>query len=162
MATEAKQSFPTFECVISDTQEDMDSEVEYFFLKKNHVGVHLAKLKLKDKDWSANYDKMLQYLSDLDNSIVYLKDPPSHQFLIDLCMGEELEGDAILMLKNTQSEVVMDLVDTAMTAREMIFWYVRNAKVNKFARGFTADRFKGLPFLRLALVYRAVGLAESK
>ncbi len=162
MASSAEQKFPTFECIISETQEDMDSEVENFFLKKSQVGLELARLKLKDPEWSENYDKMMLYLQDLSDALVEFKEAPSHQFLIDLCMGEELEGDILTTARATKDERVLDLFDTALQVREVIFWYVRNSKVSRFSKSFNPSRYQGLPFLRLALIYRGVNLSGQK
>lgn len=162
MANNSEMKFPTFECIISDTQEDMDSEVENFFLKKNEVGIALARLKKKDSKWSENYDRMMNYLQELSDSIVELKEAPSHQFLVDLCMGDELEyEDTIGMLRKTENEVVYDLTEVGIRVREMIYWYVRNAKDSKFSKAFNPERYQGLPFLRLSLVYRGISLDKS-
>ncbi|EQD64229.1 hypothetical protein B1B_06649, partial [mine drainage metagenome] len=77
-----KQKFPTFECLISNTVEEYDSEVENFFLVKNYLSTELAELRQLDPEWEENYVKIIRYLSALGESLVYLKDPPSHDFLI--------------------------------------------------------------------------------
>lgn len=159
MATTSEQKFPTFECLISDTQEEMDSEVELFFLNKSLLAAQLSKLKQKDPEWSENYEKIIEYLGQLSDAVVYMKDPPPHKFLVDLCMGEELEGDTITLLQSTGNPLVYELVEAAIKAREVIFWYVRNSKLSKFSNGFNPQRYQGLPFLRLSLIYRAVNLA---
>lgn len=162
MANNAELKFPTFDCIISNTEEDMDSEVENFFLKKNEVGVMLARLKKKDSAWKENYDRMMDYLQLLSDSIVEVKDAPSHQFLVDLCMGDELEYEnTVGMLRKSGNEVVYDLTEASIRVREMIYWYVRNAKDSKFSAAFNPKRFQGLPFLRLAIVYRSVSLNNS-
>ncbi len=163
MGSEEGSRFPTFECIISNTQEDMDSEVENFFLKKNEVAVLLARLKKSDSGWAENYDRMMNYLQDISDSIVEFGNPASHQFLVELCMGEELEyGDTVGMLRKSGNSIVYDLAEAGIRVREMIYWYVRNSKNSKFSRSFTPDRFQGLPFLRLALVYRGVSLVNSE
>ena len=159
MESKGKLEFPTFECVISNTVEDYDSEVEYFFLQKNYLAAEIARLKQKDAEWSENYVRILEYLGDLSDALVEFKDAPSHQFLIDLSMGEEIEDDAIKRLIRTRNGVVPDLVSASYRAREVMYWYVRNSKVPKFSKSFTPERFQGLPFLRLALVYRSVHLS---
>ena len=159
MTTEGELKFPTFECLISGTVEEMDSEVEQFFIEKNILAVNIARLKHKDREWSNNYDKVLQFLGDLSNSLVYTKDPPSHQFLIDLCMGEEVEADVVSVVKNATNEAVFDLMESSQLVSKIIFWYVRNSKQKRFSKSYNVERFQGLPFLRLALVYRAIKLS---
>lgn len=159
MTTESEMKFPTFECVISGTIEEMDSEVEQFFIEKNLLVVNLARLKHKDKEWAINYDKMLQFLGELSDSLVYKKDSPSHQFLIDLCMGEEVEADTTSIVKNATNDAVFDLMESAHIVNKIIFWYVRNSKQKKFSESFNVVRYQGIPFLRLALIYRAVKLS---
>lgn len=159
MNTESDLKFPTFECVISKTIEDMDSEIESYFIEKNLLSVVLGRLKKKDREWEANYDKMLLYLKELSDALVYQKDPPSHQFLEDLCLGEEVEADTTSLIRNVKNEAVFDLVESGQIVSKLIFWYVRNSKQKKFAHSFNPLRFQGLPFLRLALVYRAVKLS---
>lgn len=158
MVSEENMKFPQFECVISDTMEDYDSEVEMFFLLKNRIASELARLRFSDKPWSGNYEKMIQYLHDLTDSIIEFSEPPSHQFLIDLSMGDEIEDDTLLRLKNTSNPVVADLAATSIGVRELMFWYVRNGKDSKFSRSFSPHRFQGLPFLRLVLSYRSIAL----
>lgn len=158
MVSEKDLKFPQFECVISNTMEDYDSEVEMFFLIKNYVSSELSKLRFADKEWTENYNKILQYLHDLTDSIIEYTDPPSHQFLIDLSMGEEIEDDTLMRLKSTTNPVVADLETASLKVREMMYWYVRNGKEEKFAKSFTPLRFQGLPFLRLVLTYRSIQL----
>ena len=96
--------FPTFECVLSGTIEDLDSVVERFFWQKNHLAVALARLRIKDTAWSENYEKMMRYLSDLSNSLVNSTDPPSLEFLVDLSLGEEVENDTVERLLSSSFE----------------------------------------------------------
>lgn len=162
MAMKQEPKFPTFECVISNSIEDYDSEVEYFFLHKNFLLAQLAKLRSQDGEWSENYQKMMKYLGDLSDALVEFKDAPSHQFLVDLSMGEEVEDDTTERLLKSGKSVVADLTTASYKAREVMYWYVRNGKDPKFAKSFNPDRFQGLPFLRLALVYRSIHLANKE
>lgn len=162
MASEDELKFPQFECVISDTMEDYDSEVEMFFLLKNSIASDLAKLRFSDKSWSQNYEKMIQYLHELTESIIEFNEPPSHQFLIELSLGEEIEDDTLMRLKQTSNPVVADLVNASLRIRELMYWYVRNGKESKFSKSFNPKRFQGLPFLRLVLSYRSINLNNSK
>lgn len=154
--------FPTFECVLSGTIEDLDSVVERFFWQKNHLAVALARLRIKDTAWSENYEKMMRYLSDLSNSLVNSTDPPSLEFLVDLSLGEEVENDTVERLLSTREERTIDLTDAAIMVSELMYWYVRLSKNEKFRNGFPYGKFQGLPFLRLALVYRAIALSKMK
>ncbi|MDS0256609.1 hypothetical protein ApAK_02770 [Thermoplasmatales archaeon AK] len=150
MAKEQELKFPTFECVISNTVEDYDSEVEYFFLIRNYLAADLFELSLLDKAWASNYRKMLDYLEELVNSIVDLKSPPSH-----------LEDYITERLKRSKDPLVAKLIRASTRVREMMYWYVRNGKNAKFASGFNPERFQGLPFLRLVLTYRSIALSKN-
>lgn len=161
MDTDPKAKFPTFECVISNTMEDYDSEVENFFLYKNYLAAQLSKLRVMDEEWADNYEKMMKYMHDLAESIVNRSDAPSHDFLIDLSMGDELEDDTILRLIDSRSVAVAEITSASLRVREIMYWYVRNSKDRKFSSSFTPERFQGLPFLRLALVYRSVNLSKK-
>lgn len=162
MAPKQELKFPTFECIISNSVEDYDSEVEYFFIHRNHLSAQLAKISLDDREWTDNYRKMIKYLAELADSVVNSTDAPSHQFLVDLSLGEELEEDLVDILLRSKTALVSDLVISANTAREMMYWYVRNGKDQKFSRGFNPERFQGLPFLRLALLYRSIKLSKNQ
>ncbi len=162
MSKQNDLKFPQFECIISDTMEDYDSEVEMFFLLRNMLSSELSKLRFSDKEWKVNYENMIQYLHDLTDSFMDLTEPPSYQFLIDLSMGDELEDDTLVRLKNAPSPTVADLVRASTMTREMMFWYVRNGKNNKFSRSFNPQRFQGLPFLKLVLSYRSINLSKRK
>jgi hypothetical protein len=162
MPNKEELKFPTFECVISNTVEDYDSDVEYFFLIRNYLAADLSVLSMEDKAWAANYIRMMDYLEELADSIVEMKSSPSHEFLVDLAMGEELEDNTIERLKRSGNPTVAKLVTASTRVREMMFWYVRNGKNMKFAKGFNPDRFQGLPFLRLVLTYRSVSLSKNK
>lgn len=159
MTTEKSNGFPQFECIISHTMEDLDSEVEQFFMLKNELASDLAKLRFHDKDWAQNYQQMLHYLHELVDSIIEFTNPPSHKFLIDLSLGEELENDTVLRLMNAENPLVADVTAASLKVNKLTFWYVRNGKNSKFSTAFTPERFQGLPFLRLALVYRSINLA---
>ncbi len=162
MVSEKDLKFPRFDCVISNTMEDYDSEVEMFFLLKSEIAADIAKLRFSDSSWAENYEKMIQYIYDLTKSIVEFTEPPSHQFLIELSLGDEIEDDTVLRLKATSNPVVADLVSISLKVRELMFWYVRNGKNPKFSRSFTPARFQGLPFLRLSLTYRSINLNGKK
>ena len=162
MANEQELKFPTFECVISNTVEDYDSDVEYFFLIRNYLAADIFRFSISDKSWASNYARMLDYLEELANSIVELKQPPSHEFLVELAMGEELEDNTIDRLKRSKDPMVANLVTASTRVREMMFWYVRNGKNPKFAKAFNPERFQGLPFLRLVLTYRSISLSVNK
>lgn len=162
MVAENNLKFPQFDCVISNTMEDYDAEVEMFFLTKNIVASQISRLRFTDKEWASNYEEMIQYIHDLTVSLVEFKDTPSHQFLIELSLGDELEDDTIQRLKASTSPVVADLVEVSTRVREMMYWYVRNGKNEKFSKSFTPEKFQGLPFLRLVLTYRSIRLNNSK
>ncbi|MEM3676479.1 MAG: hypothetical protein QXV22_05420, partial [Thermoplasmataceae archaeon] len=103
----------------------------------------------------------LDYLDQLADSIVSMKPAPSHEFLMNLAMGEEVEDDTIERLKRSRNPVVADLVRSSTRARELMFWYVRNGKNSKFSKAFNPERFQGLPFLRLVLAYRSIALSKK-
>lgn len=159
MEEKAQLKFPTFDCVISNTVEEYDSEMERFFLTRGKLAVTLARLRIKDSQWSENYEKMMAYLSGLVESLIELKDAPSNEFLIELSLGEELEDDTTQRLLRTKNPLVADTTEAALLVRDMMFWFVRNGKDQKLKNSFTPERFQGLPFLRLALVYRSVTLS---
>ncbi len=161
MEEKTQSKFPTFECVISNSIEDYDSEMERFFLARGKLSVELARLRINDSQWAENYEKMMIYLSGLVDSLIELKEAPSHEFLIDLSLGEELEDDTTQRLLRTRDPLVADTAGAALTVRDMMFWFVRNGKDQKLAKSFTPERFQGLPFLRLALVYRSVSLSKK-
>ncbi len=154
------QKFPTFECIISHTMEDYDSDVEYFFILKNRLASEIALLRVGDNDWAVNYDRILVYLKALAESIVNVSDPPDHQFLVKLSLNEELEDDVIDRLLRSESITTAQLVAASQTVREIMFWYIRTSKNSKFSISFNPERFQGLPYLRLALVYRSVNLSN--
>ena len=153
--------FPTFECMISNTVEQYDSDVEMYFIKNQELSVDLAELRFSDPEFRGNYEKMMQYLKELSHSIVYKSDPPSHQFLIDLCMGPEDEGDRLKLLMDSKGQLIPELIRASVIVREMMFWFVKMSKIPSFANGFTVDRFQGFSFLRLSLVYRALAINEK-
>jgi hypothetical protein len=157
---EKMKAFPTFECAISNTNEDYDSDVEDFFLNATMLSAELNALRFSDKSWKANYEEMIRYVSSLSESIVHKKSPPSHDFLIKLSMGDETEDRVAERLLRTTNPVVGDIVKASVTVRQMMSWYVRLSKVPRFAEGFSIDRFGGLSFLRLALTYRSVALSR--
>jgi hypothetical protein len=158
---ENELKFPTFDCMISDTVEQYDSDVEMYFIKNQDLSTRLAELRFSDPGFKQNYEKMLQYLKDLSHSIVYKTDPPKHQFLIDLCMGPEDEGDTLKLLMESEKPLVPQLIRASLIVREMMFWFVRMSRIPSFSKGFTVDRFQGFSFLRLALVYRALKINEN-
>lgn len=161
MATEKTSAFPQFECIISHTMEDLDSEVEQFFILRNELATDIAKLRSHDREWAPNYQKILQYIYDLAESVMQLTNPPSHKFLIELSLGDEIEDDTVQRLINTDNPVVAEVTAAAARVNRLAYWYVRNGKNSKFSGAFTPERFQGIPFLRLALVYRSINLAKN-
>ncbi len=159
MKEKSSLKFPTFDCVISNTVEEYDAEMERFFITRAKLAVSLARLRINDSTWAENYEKMMGYLSGLVKSMIELKEPPSHDFLIGLSLGDELEDDMTERLLRTRNPLVADTTEAALLVRDLMFWFVRNSKDGKLSRSFTPERFQGLPFLRLALVYRSVNLS---
>ncbi len=161
MAEKNPAKFPTFDCVISNTVEDYDSEMERFFLTRGNLSIALARLRNDDGQWAKHYEKMMSYLSGLVDSLIEQKDAPSHEFLIELSLGEELEDDTTQRLLRSNNPLVADTTEAALLVRDLMFWFVRNGKEQKLSKSFTPERFQGLPFLRLALVYRSVSLSKN-
>jgi len=157
---DSEKQFPTFDCMISNTQEPYDSEVENYFINAQYLATELNNLRLLDREWSANYVKMIKFLSDLSDSIIYKKSPPNHDFLVDLAMGEETEDSSSERLLRSQNPLVGNLMGAALKARELMFWFVRLSKETRFAEGFNINNYEGLPFLRLVLVYRSIVLSK--
>jgi hypothetical protein len=154
--------FPTFECVISNSIEDYDSEVEYFFLVKNYLSTELAELRELDPEWKENYEKIIRYLSELGESIVTGKQAPSHDFLIKLSLGEEIEDDSTERLLRSKGRATPAIMRASTRTRELMYWYVRNSKVDRFSKAFDTLKFQGLPFVRLALTYRSIVTSNKK
>ncbi len=159
MEEKNNHKFPTFDCVISNTVEEYDAEMERFFITRSKLAVTLARLRLGDSPWAENYERMMGYMSELVKSLIELKEPPSHDFLIELSLGDELEDDTTERLLRTRNPLVADTTEAALLVRDLMFWFVRNSKEKKLSKSFTPERFQGLPFLRLALVYRSVSLS---
>ncbi len=153
--------FPTFECAISNTIENYDSDVEMYFMNSNLLFAKLAELALSDRDFSENYRKMMNYVSDLADSVISGKAAPTHQFLIDLCMGPEEEQDMGKLIEKSKSADVIRIFEAMQYVRFVMFWFVRMSGVERFSKGFSVDRFQGLPFLRLALAYRAEKVSRA-
>ena len=153
--------FPTIECAISNTVESYDSDVEMYFMNSNLLSVRLAELALSDRNFSGNYRKMMKFVSDLSGSVISGKPAPSHQFLIDLCMGPETEQDMGKLLSESRSPDTAKIFEAMQYVRFMMFWFVRMSRVDRFSKGFSVDRFQGLPFLRLALAYRAEKVSKA-
>lgn len=161
MAEETEAKFPKFECIISKTMEDFDSPVENYFIQRGYMMTGLARLRTIDGEWSENYDRMMKYVSDHTENLMGFSEAPSHQFLIELSLGDELEENTDEMLMKARDPVVAEVFAMSLKVRELMYWYVRNSKDPKFSESFTADKFQGLPFLRLSLVYRSVALAKG-
>ena len=162
MTMAEKLKFPTFECVISNTVEEYDSEVENFFLVKHYLSTELADLREIDPEWKDNYVKIIRYLSELGESIVMGKKVPSHEFLIQLSLGEEVEDDSTERLLRSKGRATAAIMRAAARTREVMYWYVRNSKIERFSKSFNPERFQGLPFVRLALTYRSIVTSNEK
>ena len=155
------KQFPTFECMISNTQEQYDSDVENYFINAQYLAIELNALRLVDSGWRSNYEKMMKYLSDLSDSIANTKSPPSHDFMVNLAMGDETEDSSAERLLRSKNPMVGELMKAALKARELMFWFVRLSREPRFSSAFNVDRYEGLPFLRLVLVYRSIALSKQ-
>jgi|YelNatPaOPRAMG01_1025707.scaffolds.fasta_scaffold07861_10 hypothetical protein len=69
---DGEDGFPRFECVISNTLQDYDSDIEEFFLRVQYLEDDLGMLMFVDNSWTENYENMLKYLSDVQTSIIFL------------------------------------------------------------------------------------------
>ena len=79
--------------------------------------------------------------------------------MLNLAEIEDNVTDKVIKSKN---EIIPLLSKASLLVREVMFWYVRISKDNKFSKAFNPERFQGLPFLRLALTYRLVALSDRE
>ncbi len=157
---EKAAEFPKFECVISNTKEDYDSEIETFFTQLGSVQSDIGLLLLRDKPWEKNYRKFLGYLQDLETAIIFRRGIPESEFLKDLVLKpdseNEMEDEISDVLLRAKDDIPAILVRAQAKTREVGGLYVRMSRIPRFADGFTVERFEGLPNLRKALWRRAV------
>jgi hypothetical protein len=153
--------FPKFECAISNTMEDYDSEVETFFTHLGALQSDIGLLLQKDGQWNVNYKKMLGYLQDLETSVILKKGVPDSEFLIGLIPKENVQDEISDVLLRAVNEIPAILIRAQTRTRDVATLYVRMSRVPRFAEGFTVERFEGLPNLRKALWNRAVEISKK-
>ena len=153
---EKASGFPKFECVISNTNEEYDSDVETFFTALSSVMSDVGLLLLKDPQWIDNYKKILTYLQDLETSIILKKGVPDSEFLKSLLLAENPDDEVLDVLLRAKDDIPAILTRAQTKTRDVGTLYVRMSRIPRFADGFTVDRFQGLPHLRKVLWRRAV------
>jgi hypothetical protein len=153
---EKAAEFPKFECLISNTQEEYDSEVEMFFTRLAAVESDIGLLLLKDQEWAENYKKFLGYLQDLETAVIFKRGNPDSEFLKELVLKDNPQDEITDVLLRAKNDIPIILVRVQVKTREIGSLYVKMSRVPRFAEGFTVERFEGLPYLRKALWSRAV------
>ena len=157
----APDSFPRFYCIISKKDEEFDSDVQAYFNQHNEVLAFIGRLMNTDPTWRDNYRKMIEYLRDLEDSLINLKEPPSYKFLVDLSSGEEeLDGEYDRLLRATE-ETTSLAFQSAVNVSKLAYWFVKLSKDPQYSDSFTLERYNGLPFLKLVLSYRSMILSGS-
>jgi hypothetical protein len=158
---ENTSGFPKFECAISNTTEEYDSEVESFFTQLGALQSDIGLMLHKDKGWSENYRKIINYLQDLETAIIFKKGKPDSAFIDALLPKEPIQDEISDVLLRAQNENPAILVRASMRTRDVATLFVRMSRIPRFKDGFTPDRFEGLPNLRKALWSRAVDVSRK-
>lgn len=158
---EKSAEFPKFECVISNTQEEYDSEVETFFTGLSSVESDIGLLLLKDVHWKDNYRKLLAYLQDLETSIIFKRGVPDSEFLKPLLSSEEPQDEVSDVLLRAKDDIPAILVRAGAKTRDVASLYVKMSRIPRFAEGFTVERFQGIQTLRKILWRRAVEYSKQ-
>lgn len=153
--------FPTFECAISNTKEEYDSEVENYFTLQALLKSDMGLLIHKDAAWRDNYVKILEYLTELGDSIIFKRGSPNIDFLKDLMRGDEVQDELADVLIRAKDDAPAILIRAQARTRDLMTLYVKMSRVPRFAPGFTVDRFRGLQLLRKVLFKRAVVKSKS-
>ncbi|MCW6168363.1 MAG: hypothetical protein LVQ96_01010 [Thermoplasmatales archaeon] len=157
----ASNRFPKFHCVISKKDEEFDSDVEAYFIQHNEVLAFIARLMNLDTAWKDNYKKIVEYLRNLEDSLINLKEPPSYKFLVDISSGEEEldnEYDRLLRATNENASLAFH---AAVNVSRLTYWFVKLSKDPLYSGSFTLERYNGLPFLKLVLSYRSMMLSKQ-
>jgi len=153
---EGEDRFPKFECVISNTQEDYDSDIGEFFLRMQYLEDDLGMLMFVDNGWRKNYENMLKYLSDMETSIIFSRELPSANFLSDLLPDKASEEDIVEVLLRSKDESPSILLRASARARELVSWYIRVARISRFSKNFPQDGIIGIMNMRSVLFHRAI------
>ncbi len=158
---EKSATFPTFECMISNTKEEYDSEVETFFTTLTSLESDIGVLLFRDAGWKENYRKIMSYLADLETTVIFKRSVPDSGFLKDLLPAESPQDEISDVLLRAKSETPAILVRAQAKARDVGTLFAKMSRVPRFAGGFTFERFEGLPDLRSVLWNRAVELSKQ-
>ncbi|MEM4091226.1 MAG: hypothetical protein QXQ46_10910 [Thermoplasmatales archaeon] len=162
---ENASEFPKFECLISNTQEEYDSEVETFFTQLASLEADLGLLLLSDTEWKDNYKKILDYLTDLEASIIFKRGVPDTEFIKGLIEGEDpredIAEDIAEVLIRAKDSVPAVLIRAQSKTRDIMTLFVRMSRIPRFSNGFTVERFEGLLSLRKALFRRATFVSRK-
>jgi len=153
---EGEDRFPKFECVISNTQEDYDSDIGEFFLRMQYLEDDLGMLMFVDNGWRKNYENMLKYLSDMLTSIIFSRELPSANFLSGLLPDKASEEDIVEVLLRSKDESPSILLRASARARELVSWYIRVARISRFSKNFPQDGIIGIMNMRSVLFHRAI------
>jgi hypothetical protein len=158
---EKTTEFPKFECVISNTMEEYDSEVETFFTHLTALQADIGLLLQEDHQWKENYKKILGYLQDLETAVIFKRGVPDSEFLKKLVPHEDVQDEASDVLLRAGNEIPAILIRAQTKTRDLGTLYVKMSRLPRFAGGFTVERFEGLPSLRKVLWSRAVDISKQ-
>ncbi|MCL4447422.1 MAG: hypothetical protein M1163_03360, partial [Candidatus Thermoplasmatota archaeon] len=155
------EEFPKFECAISNTKEEYDSEVETFFTQLASLESDLGLLLVSDESWKENYKKILSYLSDLETSVIFKRGSPDAEFVKTLVKGEDLQDEIPDILIRAKNEIPALLIRAQSRTRDVMTLFVKMSRIPRFKDGFTIERFEGLISLRKGLFRRAIAVSKQ-
>lgn len=158
---ENASEFPKFECAISNTKEEYDSEVETFFTHLASLESDIGLLLISDVKWKENYQRILGYLTDLETSIIFKRGSPDSEFIRSLVKGEDPQEEITDILLRAKDSVPALLIRAQSRTRDVMTLFVRMSRIPRFSGGFTKERFEGLLPLRKALFRRAVEVSKK-
>ena len=158
---ENASEFPKFECAISNTKEEYDSEVESFFTELASLESDIGLLILSDLKWKENYQKILGYITDLETSIIFKRGAPDTEFIRSLVKGEDPQDEIADILIRAKDYVPALLIRAQSRTRDVMTLFVRMSRIPRFSGGFTKERFEGLLSLRKALFRRSVEVSRK-
>lgn len=158
---ESETQFPKFECMISNTLEEYDSEIEELFLQLYFLDSDVGMLRFADQVWKQNYDNILRYLGDLETAIIFGRGLPSTDFLDSLLPEKSVDDEAADTMLRAKREVTSILLRAVTRVREILGWYVRESKIQRFSKNFPLEGFQGLRKLCRVLWNRCIETSKE-
>ncbi len=151
--------FTTFHCMVSDKDEDFDSDIQMYFVKEYELASITSNLIKLDIEFSDNYKKIVNYIKSLENFIIMGEKAEDFQFLKKLPQEKGWKDDYSIILSDNRAAKIAFRACTKVI--EVLYYYRKLSRKEDYKNRFGTENFEALLLLRDIFYKRSSDLIKN-